>query len=150
MNPTLMKYRRLFLQPWAVTTGTTVLRIWLGAMMIFHGSSKVFDGMTKITASLTERGWPLPWLQGFMASYVEFAGGILLVVGLFTRPVAAIAAGMFAVIGFIFHGADPFGKKELALGYLVMAVIVFLAGPGRLSVDQQIFNAAQNAEPERG
>jgi len=57
---------------------------------------------------------------------------------------------MFAVIGFIFHGADPFGKKELALGYLVMAVIVFLAGPGRLSVDQQIFNAAQNAEPERG
>jgi len=124
-----------------------MLRILTGALLVYHGTSKVFGGLGNMASSLAERGWPAPELQAFMASYVEFAGGVLLIVGLFTRPTALMVVGMFAIIVFVFHGADPFAKQEKALIFMALGVFVFLTGPGKFSVDNFLFT--QTATPVR-
>ncbi|MBK9184371.1 MAG: DoxX family protein [Ignavibacteria bacterium] len=111
----------------------------LGVLLVYHGSSKVFDGMGDMIQGITDRGWPFPMLQAFMAAYIEFAGGVLLIVGLMTRPVALMTIGLFSIIFFVYSAADPFGKKEKALLFLFLAIYVFLSGPGKASVDALLF-----------
>jgi len=140
-----MNLTKLFTAPWLTRTLPTIIRITLGILLVNHGTRKVFDGVDGMIQGLTDRGWPFPVLQAYMATYVEFAGGILLVVGLFTRPAALMNIGLFTIIFFLFHGADPFAKKELALLFLVLSTYTFLAGPGKVSVDALIFKP--NATP---
>ena len=120
-----------------------VLRVLLGVMMIYHGTPKVFEGTAGMAEGLASRGWPLPWLLSVMTAYLEFAGGILLVGGFLTRPVAIAMAVLFFIITFVFHGADPFGDKELPLLYFVLSVCTALYGPGRISVDHVVINRSE-------
>lgn len=118
---------------------------------MYHGTSKVFGGLGRMANTLSERGWMAPELQAFIASYVEFAGGVLLIVGLFTRPTAMVVVGLFAVIVFVFHGADPFAKQEKAVLFLALATYIFMVGPGKFSVDNFLFKQTEAplpAEPE--
>ena len=135
----ITNYTRTFTQPWATDALPTLIRITLGVLLVYHGSSKVFEGMGGMTQSLTERGWPMPTMQAFAAAYIEFAGGVMLIVGLMTRPVAFMNITLFSIIFFVFHGADAFAKKEKAFLFLVLAVYTFLAGPGKASVDSLLF-----------
>ena len=102
--------------------------------------------MSGMAEKLTELGWPFPMFQAFFASYIEFAGGILLILGLLTRPVAAATVVLFFIISFIYLGDDPFIAKEKAFVFMMMALYVFFAGPGRFSVDHFLFR--KNAAPE--
>ena len=43
---------------------------------------------------------------------------------------------MMAVAAFIVHASDPIGTKEKALLYLIGFVVIFLAGPGKYSIDK--------------
>ena len=134
-----MKYSQWFTKPFAVNIVITMQRVMLGALLIYHGQAKIFNGVDGMITMLTERGWPMPWLQAYAAAYIEFAGGVLLIVGLFTRPTALFVVILFLVIVFGIHGADPFAKKELGLLFLMLAVMTAAAGPGRYSVDAQLF-----------
>lgn len=134
-----MNLTKLFTQPWLSAALPTLIRITLGVLLVNHGTHKVFDGVDGIIQGITDRGWPLPVLQAYMVTSVEFVGGILLVVGLLTRPAALMNIGLFAVITFMYHWADPFPKKEKALLFLVLSIYTFLAGPGRASVDALLF-----------
>jgi putative oxidoreductase len=145
MNQTLVKYGHLFTAPWMASTMHALLRIVMGALLIYHGAKKVFDGLGNLATELGEKGWPLPGLQAFMAAYIEFAGGILLVVGLFARPVAAMNVVLFSIITFIFSAEDPFPKKEKALVFLIISVYLFFVGPGKWSVDGALFKKTDPA-----
>jgi putative oxidoreductase len=117
-------------------------------MIYPHGAPKVFEGkMMGIAADLEALGWPLPTIQAFFATYIEFAGGILLVVGLFTRPVALAAMMLFAIISFVYLGDDPFVAKEKAFIFFLMSTYVFFNGPGRMSVDNFLFKRTVEPEP---
>lgn len=135
----LAEVRRVLTQPVAAEFASFVVRIVTGVLLIWHGSTKLFDGFSGLVGGLTERGWPMPMIQAFAATYIEFAGGILLVVGLFTRPTALLVVGQFVIITFFFHAGDPFKVQEKALLFLLLGTYLFLVGPGKWSVDAKLF-----------
>lgn len=116
-----------------------LLRIWLGAMMIMHGYGKVFERMDGFANGVAEMGFPFPEVFAWAAALSEFAGGLLLIVGLFTRPAGLFVSATMFVAAFIAHFDDPFGKKELALTFLTIALAIVIAGPGRFSIDRRLF-----------
>ncbi len=115
--------------------GLLVGRLMFGLIMAFaHGMGKVppsqglFDGVTAM-------GLPLPGFMAWAAGLAEFAGGLLIAVGLFTRPAALLWIVTMLVAAFVAHGADPFQKKELALLYLSFSVVLMGLGGGKFSLD---------------
>ena len=121
--------------PTAQALGLLVLRLGIGLpLALAHGLGKLppSDGFVEATAGL---GFPLPVVFAWAAALAEFAGGLLLALGLLTRPAAAFVLVTMAVAFFGAHGGDPFGDREMALLYGVGAVVLGLLGAGRFSLD---------------
>ena len=74
-----------------------------------------------------------------LAVLAEFVAGILIAMGLLTRLSTIPAMFTMAVAAFVIHGPDPFSRKESALIFLLMYFVIFLIGPGRLSLDWRLF-----------
>lgn len=70
-----------------------------------------------------------------LAVFSEFFCSLLLAVGLATRFAAFALICTMLVAAFIAHGSDPFGKKELALLYLLIYITILVTGSGKYSVD---------------
>jgi putative oxidoreductase len=124
--------------------GLLVLRVGIGVMeIVVHGFPKLMGGTErwkKLGTALEPFGihfWPTFW--GFMAMASEFGGGILLVVGLFTRPAAALLLFTMCVATSR-HLLNDEGLKgashAIELG-VVMGALLFL-GPGRYSLDAKL------------
>jgi putative oxidoreductase len=108
------------------------LRLTLGAVMIAHGYHKVYGHMHDYAHYVASLGIPT-WL-GYVSAIVEFAGGILMVLGLFTRCAAiAILIDMLVAIAKVHwpHGLLGQGGYEfpLALATISFALIFYGAGP---------------------
>jgi putative oxidoreductase len=110
----------------------SVLRIMTGLLFLEHGTQKLF-AFPGPGPALT----PLLVVQ----SLLELAGGILIVIGLFTRPVAFILAGDMAVAYFMAHSPRGFfptlNGGQLAILFCFVFLYLFVAGGGVWSVDQQ-------------
>jgi putative oxidoreductase len=119
----------------ATDAGLLALRAFAGiSLALAHGLGKLppSEGLVGAVGSM---GFPMPALFAWAAALSEFAGGLLLALGLATRPSALFIAVTMATAGFVRHAPDPFGRKELALLYLAVAILFLLAGAGRYSVD---------------
>ncbi len=113
----------------------SVLRIVTGLLFIEHGAQKLFGflatqpGAATLTFSII----------GVVAGVLEFFGGLLLLLGLFTRPVAFILSGQMAVAYFMVHAPQGFfplqNKGELAVLYCFVFLYLAAAGGGAWSVD---------------
>ena len=120
--------------------GKFILRIVFGGFMVFsHGWGKLI----KLFTSTDEITFPDPIGLGTSTSFgltvfAEFFCASLILVGLFTRYATIPLIITMLVAAFIILGADPFGKKEMALIYLLGYVSIYLLGPGKYSVDAQI------------
>jgi putative oxidoreductase len=115
-----------------------LLRLYAGlSLAIAHGIGKMppAEGFIEHTADL---GFPLPEFFAWSASLAEFAGALLLSIGLFTRPAAFFVAATMFVAGFINHANDPYGLAEKAYLYLAIAGLFLVLGSGRFSVDNWI------------
>jgi putative oxidoreductase len=126
----------------SVDIGLTILRISTGFMMAAgHGWYKI-PPSEQFIEGVGNLGFPYPMIFAWMAAISEFFGGILLALGLFTRPAAFFIAGTMFVAAFVRHWEDPFfgspPTKEMALLYLTIAIAFMIAGSGRFSVDQQL------------
>ena len=122
----------------ATDVGLLLLRVGVGLAMAFgHGLGKLppSAGFVEATAGL---GFPAPTLFAWLAALSEFAGGLLIAVGMLTRPAAAALAFTMGVAFFLQHGADPFADKELAFVYGVAALALVATGAGRLSIDEAV------------
>ena len=124
---------------WSRDSAVLLLRVWLGAMMIYHGYGKVFERIDGFTEGVAKMGFPMPEFFAWAGALSEFGGGILLILGLFSRPAALFVSSTMFVAAFVRHLDDPFGKKELALTYLVMAIALAITGPGKYSLDRKLF-----------
>ena len=112
-----------------------LLRIYIGFSMAFaHGIKKVppSEGFIERTGEL---GFPAPFLFAWSAGLAEFACGILLALGLFTRPSAFFIAATMFVAAFINHAGDPYGGAEKAIMYFAIAIVYLVLGSGRYSLD---------------
>jgi putative oxidoreductase len=116
------------LQPLALL----VMRLVLGAIMVGHGYHKVFGGLQHHAQFVASLG--LPAWTAYFSSFTEFIGGLLVLLGLFTRVAAfAICINMSVAIAKVhFHnGLMGNGGYEfpLALAALAFALIFLGAGP---------------------
>ena len=115
----------------------------LGAIMIAHGSQKLFGGMSRFMGFLSSMG--IPGWMGYLTVAAEFGGGILLVVGLLTRLAAlSVVIDMAVAINKVHwkNGLTSAGGKvgyefPLACGIIAFALIFLGAGP--ISLDGAFF-----------
>lgn len=112
-------------------------RVALGATFIQHGWAKARGGIDATTQVMTQAGVPAPRASAWFATVAELGGGIMLVLGLLT---AVAGAMLFAVMSgaFLFvHVKD--GSFELVTALGAVAVMLAVAGPGRISLDRYVF-----------
>jgi putative oxidoreductase len=109
-----------------------LLRIVAGLAFAQHGAQKLFGALGAQQAA------PLMSQYG-AAGVIEFVGGILIALGLFTSPIAFIASGEMAVAYFMSHapkGPWPINNGgELAVLYCFIFLYFAAVGSGKLSID---------------
>ncbi len=116
------------LQPLALL----VMRLALGAIMVAHGYHKVFGGLHHYAQFVASLG--LPAWMGYLSSFAEFFGGLLVLLGLFTRLAAfAICVDMAVAIWKVNWHNGLIGDKgyefPLVLAALGFALIFLGGGP---------------------
>ena len=120
-----------------------LLRAAVGLMLVPHGAQKLFGWFggygLEATGNFFAGKLGLPASLALMAGLIEFAGGLMLALGLFTRPVAALVTGLMVVAVVQVHwGAGFFwtaGGFEYPLLWGVAALTFVLSGGGRYSLD---------------
>ncbi|MET0294423.1 MAG: DoxX family protein [Phenylobacterium sp.] len=114
----------------------SILRIVTGLLFLEHGASKLLGFPPPGPGMPTNP--PLTSLPG-IAGALELVGGALLVLGLFTRPVAFIVSGEMAVAYWMVHAPQsPFpllNGGDPAILYCFVFLYLVFAGPGPLSLD---------------
>ena len=124
-----------FLETWR-PRALAVLRIVTAYLLIPHGTAKLFGAPHQAMFD------GLQWnsLMG-LAGFLEVAGGALLLIGLFTRPVAFILSGFTAVAYFMAHASEGsvllpmLNQGETAVLYCFIFLYLVFAGAGAWSVD---------------
>jgi len=123
------------IEPWT-PQAQAVLRIVTAYLFLTHGTAKLlgipqvamFDGLQVLS------------LTGF-AGILELVGGVMMLIGLFVRPVAFILSGEMAVAYFMAHAAQGnvlvpmLNEGELAVMYCFVFLFFAVAGAGAWSVD---------------
>jgi putative oxidoreductase len=124
-----------FLKPYSAQL-LSVLRIMSGLLLLQHGTTKYLG----IPVGPMNSASPLT--MGGFAGILELVGGVLLVIGLFTRPVAFILSGTMAVAYFYAHAANSFypilNQGELAVLYCFVFLYLAAAGGGAWSADRMM------------
>ena len=139
----------LKIKPWLTTSYSShqfwyaVLRIIVGLCIAFgHGLGKIAGGSEEwmVIGSLGLKSIGVESFHaffGFMASFSEFVGGILLAIGFLVRP-SAILLTITMAFAVLFHfKSGEFG--EFAAIYGILFLYFGLTGPGRFSVDAKLF-----------
>jgi putative oxidoreductase len=122
-----------FLKPYADHL-QSILRIMSGLLFLQHGTTKY------LSIPVTKMSGAAPMTMSGAAGIIELVGGILLVIGLFTRPVAFILSGTMAVAYFYAHFPRGFypilNGGELAALYCFVFLYIAAAGGGAWSLDR--------------
>lgn len=114
--------------------GLLLLRIYAGVTIAQAGLEK-FPLDEAFVQTVSNMGFPQPWLFAFAAATAEFAGGCLMVVGLLARPAALLAAVTLGVAAFGTYGHLPFFAVHPSRLYFWIFVALTLTGAGRISLD---------------
>jgi len=134
-----------------------LIRASTGAILIPHGVQKLFLGGAAGLAARILAPWglpePLAWAYG--VGVLEFAGGVLLVLGLFTRPAALLLAIELAVAALGVHAHSGWawnkGGAQYAVFLALLCAAIFFRGGGRCSLDRIWgMDSRQSAHDESG
>ena len=111
----------------------SLLRIMSGLLFLQHGTQKILAYPTAFARPIEQFG--MLWFAGV----IELVGGVLLIIGLFTRPVAFLCSGFAAVAYFMAHYPRGFfpllNGGELAALYSFVFLYLAIAGGGSIGVD---------------
>ncbi|MGH9945603.1 MAG: DoxX family protein [Pyrinomonadaceae bacterium] len=122
----------------------SILRAVVGFLFIWHGGQKLFGYPPAPEGMMPD---PLPMII-VVAGVMEFFGGLLILVGLFTRPVAFLLSGLMAAAYFMGHASGGFlplqNGGEPAVVYCFVFLYLWFAGGGEWSLDRLVFS--QNRE----
>jgi len=110
-----------------------LLRIVTGFLFIWHGTQKLLNFPVEFP-------YPLNPLR-YSAGTIEMVGGVLVMIGLFTRPAAFICSGTMAAAYWMAHGMNSvfpiINKGELAALYCFAFLFIAVRGAGIWSVDKR-------------
>ena len=107
-----------------------LMRIVVGLLFSCHGAQKLFGVLG---------GHPEHHGMMLIAGIIEFGGGLLMAIGLFTRVAAFLASGEMAAAYFMVHAKMGFwpilNKGELAVAYCFVFLFIAAHGAGAFSLD---------------
>lgn len=117
---------------------TLILRLVVGGLFIFHGYSKLvaFNDMFNTFPDLIGLGSRLSYI---LVVFAEFFCGIFVALGFLTRLSIIPILITMAVAYFIAHKTDTFHVKELSFLFMILSVVIFILGSGRISLDRLLF-----------
>jgi putative oxidoreductase len=115
-----------------------LLRLTAGGVMLTHGIPKLLKLFAEGPIQFAD-----PIGIGVVASliltvFAEAICAFAIVIGFKTKWVAIPSAITMFVAAFVVHFSDPFGKKEKAILYLMMYIVLFLTGSGKFSLDEKL------------
>ena len=125
-------------QDWA----PVFLRLILAIIFLYHGLPKLtnFGGVVQM---VTKIGFPLPEVFSVLLVAAEVGGGILLLLGLFTRYACVALAFDMVVAILAVHLKNGFdiskGGIEFALTVFVMCFVLMIIGSGKFSLEKKLF-----------
>lgn len=118
-----------------------LLRLGLGVIFIYHGYPKLFTHMHETVQAFPRMGFPSYF--AYVAGVLEFFGGWLLILGLFTRIAALLLAGEMAIAILRVHlpqgGVMAVSNYQFPLALAVGAFALVAVGAGVISIDRAIF-----------
>ena len=125
------------------------LRVMAALMLAQHGLQKWLGLLLPPDRPWT--GVPAFPSQSWVAGGLELVGGVLLAIGLFSRPVAFLLSGLMAFAYFLSHASQGFwpvlNRGELAALYCFVFLALWALGPGRYSVDAWLAARRRRARP---
>ena len=127
---------------------TLLLRFLFGGLFVRYGYMK---------ASAYQEIFPLfqdvigigTQLSFNLVIFAELVCGFLVLIGLLTRLTVIPIFITMAVAFFIAHQNDPFDVKAIVLVYLILAIILFILGSGKYSVDALVFKRQNSVNDRR-
>jgi putative oxidoreductase len=137
-----------------------ILRVGVGLTFFFAGLAKVLGGVDGLTGFFGSLGIPLPGLMAPFISYLELFGGLAILLGLLTRPIAALLIGDMLVAMLLVkipawmsaeNGmAGGFAETRIEFLLALVCVALIITGAGAYSLDAKLFGreaVARRAEP---
>ena len=111
-----------------------LLRIVAAILFIEHGTQKLFG------FPAPQHGMPEAFTVLWFAAILETFGGLLLLIGLFTRPVAFILSGQMAIAYWLVHAPQnlfpAINGGDAAILFCFVFLYLVAAGPGDFSIDK--------------
>ena len=117
--------------------GLACIRFITGAMMIYHGW-EVFDAvkMDGYRKWLSDLNFPAHAFMAYLGKGSEFVGGILLLLGWFTRLAAIVIAITMTIVSFGMGHGKILTDDQHPFLFVVLAIAFFFTGPGKYSIDK--------------
>jgi putative oxidoreductase len=123
---------------------SVIMRVVMGIIFLSHGVAKLQMGLSNVDAWFSSIG--IPGFLAYEVAMLELVGGIMIIVGLFTRYVSALFVVMLigAILttklsaGLLGDGQMP--GYELDLGFMLVSLYLVVAEQSTLSVDRLIMN----------
>ena len=116
----------------------SLLRIVSGLIFLEHGTQKF---LSFPAGQMAGAGWALAQ-PGHYAGIIEISCGLLIALGLFTRPAAFLASGTMAVAYWLSHAPRDFfpvnNMGDAAILFCFVFLYLVFAGPGPLSLDARL------------
>lgn len=114
-----------------------ILRLLFGALFVYYGMSKInmYSAISGVFPNYLGIGGPGTFCVVITA---ELGGGLLILLGLFTRLAVIPVFITMVVAFFVAHANDPFDVKQIALVYMILCPVIFLLGSGKYSLDKVI------------
>lgn len=125
-------------------TVTIIMRVALGVLFLAHGINKLQMGLDSVSGWFSGLG--LPGFMAYVITGIELIGGVLLIVGLFTRYVSILFIAV--LIGAVVTAKLPAGLLgngqsagyELDIAFILIALYLAVAGQTGLSLDRALFH----------
>ena len=122
-----------------VDVALLLLRVMVSAMMLTHGYGKFVNLFGDEPIQFADPLGLGVTLSLILAVFAEFFCSLFLALGIATRLASIPLIVTMSVAAFIIHAEDAFSVKEMSLLYLLIYVILLIAGAGKYSIDNWIY-----------